>query len=158
MLKTFSNATDRKINGSQELSEIKKEYQFLMNHCSRKTYQLQFARGRQDSCHHCCSTPIRAENFLRILDKNNGVLPTPCLSRIYKGHYETVLTQLSSVEGGMKSLGIDEGLPSLNGKSPPLCPFGCRYIFSSKADALRHCRLMNHSAVRKWRSKLPKFN
>ena len=30
---------------------------------------------------------------------------------------------------GKKSLGIDQDLPSLNGKSATLCPFGCRYIF-----------------------------
>ena len=78
---------------------------------------------------------------------------------VLKGHYKTMLEQLSSIECGVKSLGIDEGLPSLNGKSPPLCPFGCRYVyvFSSKADAIHHCRLMAHSAARKWRSQLPKF-
>ena len=76
---------------------------------------------------------------------------------VLKGHYKTMLEQLLSIECGVKSLGIDEGLPSLNGKSPPLCPFGCRYVFSSKADAIHHCRLMDHSAARKWRSQLPKF-
>ena len=43
-----------------------------------------------------------------------------------------------------KAFGIDEGLPSLKGKSVLLCPFGCRYVFSSDTDALRHCCLMDH--------------
>ena len=145
IVKNFTNASDRKINASEELSEIKKEYQFLVNHCTRKTYQLQFARCRQDSCRYCRRTPIRAENFLKVLNRNNGVLPTPSLSDALKGHYKTMLEQLSSIECGVKSLGIDEGLPSLNGKSPPLCPFGCRYVFSSKADAIRHCRNVSFS-------------
>lgn len=65
-----------------------------------------------------------------------------------------MLTQLSSLEAGMKYLGIDEGLPSLNSKRPLLCPFGGSYVFSSQTDAFRHCRLMNHLAVRNWKLQL----
>lgn len=157
LVKSLSSASARKLQESEELSDIKKEYQFLVNHCCRKTYQLQFARCKQDSCEHCHSTPIRAEKFLSILQKNDAVLPTPSLSVVHKGHYDTMLEQLSALKCGRKSLGIDKGLPSLNGKSAPLCPFGCRYVFSSQADAERHCRLMDHTAVRNWRSQLPKF-
>ena len=65
--------------------------------------------------------------------------------------------QVSAIESSEKSLGIDKGLASLKGKRVPLCPFGCRYVFSSHADALRHCHLMDHTAIRGWQSKLPKF-
>lgn len=157
LLKTFSDASARKIRKSAELSDIQKEYQFLVMHYCRKTYQLQFSRCDQDSCGHCRTTPVRAERFLSILQKNGDVLPTPTLSLIHKGHYDTMLHQVSAIESSQKSLGIDEGLPSLKGKRVPLCPFGCRYVFSSHADALRDCRLMDHSAIRGWRSKLPKF-
>ena len=157
LVKSFSSASTRKIRESEELSEIKEEYQFLVSHCCRKSYQLQFSRCNQDSCEHCGTTPIRAERFLSILRKSDEALPTPSLSAIHRGHYDTMLQQLSALELGKKSLGIDQGLPSLNGKSAPLCPFGCRYVFSSKTDAMRHCRLMNHTQVRGWKSKLPKF-
>ena len=156
-VKSFSIASTRKIMESEELSEIKQEYQFLVSHCCRKTYQLQFSRCNQDSCEHHRTTPIHAEKFLSILRKSDEALPTPSLSVIHRGHYDTMLQQLSALEFGKKSLGIDQGLPSLNGKSAPLCPFGCRYVFSSKTDALRHCHLIDHTAVRGWKSKLPKF-
>lgn len=126
-------------------------------HCCRKTYHLQFSRCDQDSCGHCRTTPVRAERFLSILQKDGDVLPTPTLSLIHEGHYDTVLRQVSAIESSQKSLGIDEGLPSLKGKRVPLCPFGCRYVFSSHAHALRYCHLMDHTAIRGWQSKLPKF-
>ena len=126
-------------------------------HCCRKTYQLQFSSCDQDSCRHCSPTPVCAERFLNIEQKNGDVLQTPTLSLIYKGHHDTMLHQLSAIESSQKSLGIDEGLPSLKGKSIALCPFGCRYMLSSHAGALRHCRLMDHTATRGWQSKLPQF-
>ena len=106
-------------------------------HCCRKTYHLQFSHCDQDFCGHCHTTPVRAKRFLSILQKDGDVLPTPTLSLIHEGHYDTVLRQVSAIESSQKSLGIDEGLPSLKGKRVPLCPFGCRYVFSSHADALR---------------------
>ena len=50
LVKSISSASARKIQESAELSDIKKEYQFLVRHCCRKTYQLQFSRCDQDSC------------------------------------------------------------------------------------------------------------
>ena len=131
----LSNASTCKIMEREELSEIKKEYQFLVGHCCRKTYQLQFSRCNLDSCGYCRTTPIRAERFSSILQKSDEVLPTPSLSVIHRGHYDTMLQQLSALQFGKKSLGIDIGLP----------------------DALRYCCLMDHTAVRGWKSKLPKF-
>ena len=67
-------------------------------HCCRKTYHLQFSRCDQDSCGHCRTTPVRAERFLSILQKDGDVLPTPTLSLIHEGHYDTVLRQVSAIE------------------------------------------------------------
>ena len=66
-VKSVSNATARKIVESEELSEMKEDYQFLVSHCCRKSYQLQFSRCNQDSCEHCRTTPIRAKRFLSIV-------------------------------------------------------------------------------------------
>ena len=121
-VKSVSNASARKIVESEELSEMKEDYQFLVSHCCRKSYQLQFSRCNQDSCEHCRTTPIRAERFLSILRKSDKALPTPSLSVIHRGHYDTMLQQLSALELGKKSLGIDQGLPSTRSQSwPNLC-------------------------------------
>ena len=69
LVKSSSNASARKIQESAKLSDIKKEYQFLVMHCCRKTYHLQFSRCDQASYGHCCTTPVRADRFLSILQK-----------------------------------------------------------------------------------------
>ena len=74
------------------------------NACCRKTYHLQFSRCDQDSCGHCRTTPVRAERFLSILQKDGDVLPTPTLSLIHKGHYDTMLHQVSAIESIVKNL------------------------------------------------------
>ena len=61
-------------------------------------------------------------------------MPTPSFNEIYKGSYKTMLEQLSSIEGGTKSPGIDEDFQSLNGKSPPYA--------SLVADTCFHLKLM----------------
>ena len=115
-VKSFSNASARKIVESEELSEMKGDYQFLVSHCCTKSYQLQFSHCNQDSCEHFRTTPIRAKRFLSILRKSDEALPSPSLSVIHRGHYDAMLQQLPAFEFGKKSLGIDRGLPSLNGK------------------------------------------
>lgn len=139
----------RKLREIEELADIQKEYQFLVQHCTRKSYQLQFAKCNRDSCNHCRSSPVRAEKY------HNYILPTPSIDHIHRGHFNTMLQEFSTIKA--RALGIDKGLPSLRGKSAPLCPFGCKYVFSSKADADRHCRLMSHNSLTNWRSRLPNF-
>ena len=40
-------ARARKLREIKELADIQKEYQFLVQHCTRKSYQLQFAKWQQ---------------------------------------------------------------------------------------------------------------
>ena len=96
-IKSFSYASARKIIESEELSDIKKEYQFLVSHCCRTKNQLQFSPCNQDSCEHCHTTPICAKWFLSILQKSEEALPTPSLSVIHRVYYDTMLQQLSAL-------------------------------------------------------------
>jgi len=58
-------------------------------------------------------------------------LPTPSESDIHKGHFRELLHNGTSVEN-------DEIIPEGNTKIYKKCRFGCSYLLTSYAEALRH--------------------
>ena len=121
--------------GIDKMSVDKSEYQFLMGHLTRKTYQVEFVKCVSSQCDHCAKTPIRAVNFFNFIKQHGGVVPFPESSTVYRGHYSTLLQHLKMP----LVCDFEECLPSLKGGSQPACAKdNCRYVFNSKADAKRH--------------------
>ena len=142
VLKAMANSSAQKLRGDPQLTKCRSEYQFFMRHLTRKTYQIEFVKCTRLDCNHCSKQGIRAVNFFGFLQEHGGMVPTPKPSKVYNGHYDTLL----NIAKMCPNLDFKEHLPSLKGKSQDSCQEStCRYIFNSKADKKRHNLLMNHT-------------
>lgn len=146
VLKTMSNSSDRRLRSEPQLANCRLEYQFLMQHLTRKSYQIEFVKCTRLNCDHCSKSTIQAVNFFHFLGQHGGMVPTPKLSTVYGGHYTTLLHHAKMQNIARNAvLHFKENLPSLKGKNQAVCQdIGCRYSFNSKADEKRHNMLMNH--------------
>ena len=141
LLKALANSSEKKIKSDPNMENCRSEYQFLMGHLTRKTYQIEFVKCVSSQCDHCAKTPIRAVNFFNFIKQHGGVVPFPESSTVYRGHYSTLLQHIKMP----LVRDFEECLPSLKGASQPACPKdNCRYVFNSKADEKRHNILMSH--------------
>ena len=141
VLKTMANSSAQKLRNDPELAICRSEYQFFVRHLMRKTYHIEFVKCTRLDCNHCSKLGIQAVNFFGFLQKHGGMVPTPKPSKVYSGHYDTLLHTAKM----HPSLDFEEYLPSLKGKRQDSCrESSCRYIFNSKADEKRHNLLMNH--------------
>ncbi|CAH1785113.1 unnamed protein product, partial [Owenia fusiformis] len=127
------------------LEPLRAEYEFFINHCTRRTYVLEFSKCTANDCHHCSSHPVRAVEFMKYMKGLGGRLPTPTKSSVHDGHYLTKLElDHHLIIEGKAPIGLDEGLPS---KSDPIsyCPRGCSYVIQSKADGNKHDLLCHYT-------------
>ena len=137
----MANSSAQKLRSDPQLAICRSEYQFFVRHLTRKTYQIEFVKCTHLNCNHCSKLGIQAVNFFGFLQKHGGMVPTPKPSKVYSGHYDTLLHTAKM----HPSLDFEEYLPSLKGKRQDSCrESSCRYIFNSKADEKRHNLLMNH--------------
>ena len=145
VLKTMANSSGRKLKGDPQLTNCRSEYQFFVRHLTRKTYQTEFVKCIRLDCTHCSKQGIQAVNFFGFLKEHGGMVPNPQPSKVYSGHYDTLL----HIAKMNPDVDFKENLPSLKGKPQDSCREStCRYIFNSKADEKHHNLLMNHKKSR----------
>ena len=102
---------------------------------TRKTYQIEFVKCTRLDSNHCSKQGIQAVNFFKFLQEHGGMVPTPKPSKVYNGHYNTLL----HIAKMHPNLDFKDYLPTLKGKSQYSClESTCRYIFNSNADKKRH--------------------
>ena len=124
----------RETPGYSKLMDI---YTFLVKHANRKAYQIEFIRCENEECNHCAKLPVRENQFLELIHEFGGSCPVPEESEIHKGHYKTFLDVLRTRGCNNKTF--------YNPTGSGCCQHqGCSYLFFSKADQLRHMKLMNH--------------
>lgn len=121
LLKTFADASAKKIRETPELLELQSFYQFFVKHANRKAYQLEFFRCTSPDCSHCSSLPLCQYNFLDITQQFGGTCPCPEISEIYPGHYKTFITMLQNPKQQKKDF--------FNPTEHGVCMHGCSYLF-----------------------------
>ena len=141
LLRTFTYCSKRKLNTSPQLLELRNKYQHFVRHAIGKACQIEFIRCSNNNCDHCIGLPKRDNKFLDAIQKFGGTLPTPKNSMFFPGHYETFLEMFRSVSINPRQ--INKEVIDLNDEFG-VCPYGCPYVFSSKADKLRHIMFMGH--------------
>lgn len=139
----LNNITKSKLTDPKYVPLIK-EYQFYMKHCIKRHYYLQFSKCQE--CNYCKENPVRATNFFATLKSLGGSIPGPVVSEVYKGHYKTFLQVVkeSTINGNKEVPSLDHSLPSKGDKVFKQCEFGCNYVMTSHADAVRHYLFMGH--------------
>ena len=141
LLKTFSNTSLKQITKSPDLQHLRSKYQFLVAHCNRKAYQIEFIRCESSNCLHCCKLPVRDNVFLEVIRNFGGTLPTPVDSDVHHDHYKSLDEMLNLSTSNLKVLKRSINNCTDNG----VCPYpSCHYAFFSKADKQRHFNLMEH--------------
>ena len=144
-LHEFTNASKTKINESPNFMTLQKDYQFLVKHCNRKLYQLEFVRCREDDCSHCLKLPKRNNEFLDLIYKFGGSCPVPEKSLFSPDHFTTFLERLTSIYNHK----MEPHKVIKSNEEVEACEYGCSYLFFSEADRKRHYILMNHVHKRK---------
>ena len=145
LLHRFTNASAKKIREDVQLMELQKIYQFFVKHCNRKSYQIEFVRCQDLTCSHCRSLPIRHNDLYNMINEFHGTCPAPEPAQFYPGHYKTFLEMIRS-QRVQNVAGLNQLKIINNSTSFGICPHKeCSYAFFSKADELRHYRLMNHA-------------
>ena len=124
------------------------EYKFMMQHCIKSTYRLEFIKCQAPSCFHCRSHPVRAVSLLSLLRKFGSKLFSPTRSLTHPSSFETFLELAFSPLISERSE-LDEELPSLKsrGLNTRCHEPGCYYIIASEADAKRHKLLVHDSST-----------
>ena len=87
-------------------------------------------------CHHCSSLPERDIPLIDLLKEFGGSFPIPTESLFHRGHFDTFLDIYNSLSQNSRQVS-----PLY---SHGVCEYGCKYGFFSKADKIRHDRLMKH--------------
>ena len=59
-VKSLCDFSMRKLSSDNNLLPLREEIRFLLEHCVRKTYQLQFSVCEKPECNHCASVPGHA--------------------------------------------------------------------------------------------------
>jgi len=137
IFKDFANASQKKLRETPGYSKLQDIYQFLVKHANRKAYQIEFIRCQDQQCNHCSRLPARENQFLQLVREFGGSCPVPRESEIFIGHYKTFLDMLRT-RGCTKT-------EFFNPTNFGSCEHhGCSYLFFSKADKLRHMKLMKH--------------
>ena len=65
-------------------NEYRTFIKFLLSHCKKRPYYLQFSKCSDQTCNHCMQNPIETDSALRLLDQFDNQLPFPIL---LKEHY-----------------------------------------------------------------------
>ena len=143
-VKGFFNAGIKARAENEDYRLICQEYKFLMQHCKKSTYRLEFVKCKADFCMHCRSHPVRAVSLMALLQKFENKLVSPTRSPTHPGSFATFL-EVAFSPLIIKTSDLDEELPSLKSRGLNNRCFekGCHYIFSSDADAKRHQRLVH---------------
>ena len=135
-LKEFVDASSKKIRENEALQQLQKYYQFFVGHCDRKPYQIEFTRCDNTMCHHCSSLPERDIPLIDLRKEFGGSIPIPTESLFHRGHFDTFLDIYNSLSQNSRQVS-----PLY---SHGVCEYGGKYGFFSKADKIRHDRLMKH--------------
>ena len=141
LLRNFTKVTAKKLRDEALFKELQDEYKFLVHHCNRKPFQMEFIRCENTACTHCQNLPIRENQLLKCIRHYfGGSLPTPTDSAIFPDHYRTLEEMLY-----FNSSILSKGSKKLNGLEFGICPYeSCNYVFYSKADRECHTLLMGH--------------
>lgn len=91
----FQNAKVRDLKSNPDTKELQLLYSFLVKHCNRKAYQLEFVRCFAEGCKHCSLLPDRDNQFLRVIKDFGGTLLMPVFSEVYKTHYKNLNEMLT---------------------------------------------------------------
>ena len=119
LLNEFINASAKKIRNSPEFLKLQVDYQFFVNVCNRKMYQLEFMRCKNKVCSHCAQLPNRENEFLKAIYKFGGTIPLPEKSEIHLGHYKTFLDLLRSI-----NIKDYSKIKKINDSDHAICKFG----------------------------------
>ena len=140
-LNKFANTSLKQLRSSPEFQLLQEKYKFFVMHCNRKAYQIEFIRCTSDKCSHCTNLPVQENNFLEVIRKFGGTLPAPVQSSIHNDHYRS----LEEVLNFSTSTLFTRKRCINNFTEHGVCPYStCHYAFFSKADKLRHFKLMGH--------------
>ena len=140
-LKSFKDASKKKISSTPEYIELQKQYIFFVKHCNRKAYQLEFCRCDDNECMHCSSLPSRDNLFLEVIKNFGGSLPSPVCSDANPEHYKSLEEMLRLNSAFTNKINRVINNCTDNG----FCPYAeCNFAFFSVADTDRHFRLMGH--------------
>lgn len=136
-------------NGTfKQSSEDTKLLKFLINHCTRSAYKLEFVRCSDRRCSHCSKLPRKETQFVQFLRKHGDRFPDPTLSDVRRAtpthprQYYTTLRETLHAPASSSAV-LDADLPSKNKTIFGQCNNGCRYVFLSAADKKRHRTLMH---------------
>ena len=141
-LKAFSVAGKKELESNTTYQQLQESYIFLVKHCNRKSYQIEFRRCSSKDCRHCFNLPTRRNDFLEVMDNFGGSLPIPVKSDVLTDHYKSLEELLHVSTSNLKK--TDKKISSCTDNG--VCPYvGCNYAFFSKADEDRHFRLMRHN-------------
>lgn len=133
----LSSAGIRELRDKPEYRALRKELSFLYRHAVVRHNQLEFIICDKE-CGHCESVPSTDSKLLSFLRRNENQMPTPTASVVHGGHYQTLLEYMDLRERGQPVTPIDDGLPSLGGQSPQVCPRGCKVVLVSDSAKRRH--------------------
>lgn len=131
-------------------SELEEDLKFYISHCTRSAYKFELVRCTNASCHHCSKLPQEETNFVKFLRSNGGYFPNPISSKVRiptrsqpQRRYMTISESLHTPVPLENIAILDHDLPSRNTTVYGQCYNGCRYVFLSKADQVRHDSLMH---------------
>ena len=123
-------------------------FKFLIAHCVRTKYVLQF---KKDSCSVCSRRPVKAREFMTFLNSVGGHVPVPKKSELPffnrdgEQAYDSFGDRCLSILGGSKVLLGDDGLPSMfrNEIEKLRCAEGCNMYFYNAEDMKRHFKAVH---------------
>ena len=126
IISKFVRSSKKAIQDDPEMCYFAEKYRFLIQHCRRKPYQLEFLRCFDGSCKHCTYLPKRDNEFLNVINRFGGTLPTPVMSDVHQGHYTTLEDQFRLSTSRLFTPSNPSDMPFFNG----VCEFGtCQYTF-----------------------------
>jgi hypothetical protein len=121
---TNYSKSSKKIKNDQKLNQLLLVYKFLVSHCCRKPYQIEFVRCLRANCDHCSNLPERDNPLFKLVSELGGYFPMPT-KNVRGYHYENLRDTLQYLKYKPKFT-----YATKHGK----CSFGCNYYFFSKAD------------------------
>ena len=138
------------------------ESRFLIAHCVKRSYYLQFAKCKSPDCTHCSTRPVKAVNFMKDLDRLGGSIPPPMESIVHRKcalHPTASYAYLDEVlvESRLGRVShVESAQPSFRHGYLKSCPEGCNVILTSTDDLSRHYHLMGHKATKPTMAKRPR--
>ena len=151
-LKDALNKVTKKKISSGDLKEFLTEYRFLMSHCVKRKYYLQFKKCTSLACHHCSTHPVRAKEFFNEITNLGGSIPPLMKSLVYEGSYASL--QELRTEYRYQPLYNLKNQPSY--KKGLTCQQGCNIVFFSAGEKPRHYLLMGHADEKQKKKKASK--